>query len=126
MSRPPDICRYCGGRIVKTKSRVLYGRGSVQRNHLSMCNAYVGCHKGTDPPMGRVANTVLRLKRKETHEVFDHFWKSRGWTRSAAYRWLAKQLGVPEEKAHIAMMEMDECEQVIRLCRGLENRKEAA
>ena len=75
--------------------------------------------------MGKVANTVLRLNRQFTHQVFDNFWKERGWTRSAAYRWLAQSLQIPEERAHIGMMEMDECDAVIRLCRDYKD-KEAA
>lgn len=121
----PEICRYCGGKIIKSKSRVLYGRGSETIYLCTMCNAYVGCYRGTDIPMGRVANTVLRLKRQETHQVFDAFWKKQNWTRSAAYRWLAQSLQVPEGDAHIGMMEMDGCERVIRLCREYKQ-KEAA
>lgn len=45
---------------------------------------------------------------------------------SAAYRWLAKSLQVSEENAHIGMMEMDDCERVIRLCRDYKNNEEAA
>ena len=82
----------------------------------TMCNAYVGCYKGTDQPMGKVANTVLRLKRQETHQVFDRFWKGRGWTRSAAYRWLAKQMKLPAELAHIGGFEMEQCQRLISLC----------
>lgn len=26
--RIPKICRYCGGKIIKSKSRVLYGKGN--------------------------------------------------------------------------------------------------
>lgn len=77
--------------------------------------------------MGKVANTVLRLKRQETHRIFDRFWREQGWTRSAAYRWLAQNLHLKEHETHIGMMEMDECEQVIRLCRKYgKHKKEAA
>ena len=90
------------------------------------CNAYVGCYPDGSP-MGKVANTVLRLKRQETHRIFDQFWRAQGWTRSAAYRWLAQNLHLKEHEAHIGMMEMDECEQVIRLCRKCgKYKKEAA
>ena len=119
------ICRYCGGKIIKSKSRVLYGKGSDTIYLCTMCNAYVGWYKGTDKPMGKVANTVLRLKRQETHQIFDAFWKKQGWTRSAAYRWLARSLQVSEENAHIGMMEMDECETVARLCRDYKNEEAA-
>ena len=123
--RIPKICRYCGGKIIKSKTHVLYGKGNETIYLCTMCNAYVGCYPGTDKPMGKVANTVLRLKRQETHQVFDALWKKQGWTRSAAYRWLAKSLQMSEENAHIGMMEMDDCERVIRLCRDYKNSKEA-
>ena len=98
--RIPKICRYCGGKIIKSKTHVLYGKGNETIYLCTMCNAYVGCYPGTDKPMG--------------------------WTRSAAYRWLAKSLQVSEENAHIGMMEMDDCERVIRLCRDYKNNEEAA
>jgi hypothetical protein len=120
----PTVCRYCGGKIIKTTTRALYPKGNEPIYLCTMCNAYVGCYKGTDKPMGKVANTVLRLKRQETHRIFDSFWKAQGWSRSAAYRWLSRQLQIPEEDTHIALMEMDECEKIIRLCRN--NQKEAA
>ena len=39
----PTICRYCGGKIIKTKTRVLYGKGNQTIYLCTMCNAYVGC-----------------------------------------------------------------------------------
>lgn len=124
--RIQKICQYCDGKVVKSKSRVLYGKGNETIYLCTTCNAYVGCYKGTEKPMGRVANTVLRLKRQETHQIFDAFWKKQGWTRSAAYRWLAGALGLPVGEAHIGMLEMDGCEKVIRLCRDYVVKKEGA
>lgn len=121
--KTPTVCRYCGGRIIKSTTRVLYPKGSAPIYLCVNCNAYVGCYPdGT--PMGKVANTVLRLKRQETHRIFDRFWREQGWSRSAAYRWLAQSLHLKEQEAHIGMMEMDECEQLIQLCR--KHNKEAA
>ena len=57
--RSPTVCRYCGGKIVKTNSRVLYGKGNQTIYLCTMCNAYAGCYAGTDKPMGKVANPVL-------------------------------------------------------------------
>ena len=129
----PTICRYCGGVIRLAPARKIYG-ASTDRLGLAgeniylcqNCNARVACHKGTNRPLGNVANEVLRLKRVETHQVFDTFWQGQGWTRSAAYRWLARELHLSEENAHIGMMEMDECEAVIRLCQSRQNTKETA
>lgn len=84
------------------------------------CNARVGCHRGTTRPLGNVANEVLQLKRMETHQVFDAFWKGRHMSRTAAYKWLSKKMGLPEEKTHIGGFEMDQCQQVIDICRQIE------
>lgn len=122
----PTICRYCGGKIIKSTTRALYPKGSEPIYLCVNCNAYVGCYPDGSP-MEKVANTVLRLKRQETHRIFDRFWREQGWTRSAAYRWLAQNLHLKEHETHIGMMEMDECEQVIRLCRKYgKHKKEAA
>ncbi len=90
------------------------------------CNARVGCHKGTRRPLGNVANEVLRLKRMETHQVFDAFWKKRGMSRTKAYRWLAEQMGLPEAKAHIGGFEMEQCQQLIELCRKEKHERSSA
>ena len=67
--------------------------------------------------MGDLANEVLRLKRIETHQVFDAYWTERGMSRTQAYRWLAKKMHLPERKAHIGGFEMHQCQKLIDLCR---------
>lgn len=119
------ICRYCGGKVVLTDASAIYGKGNDPIYLCTNCNAYVGCHKGTTRPLGKLANAALRMKRQETHGIFDAFWKARGWNRSGAYIWLARGMSLSEDDAHIGNFEMDECEQVIHLCRAQE-KKEAA
>ena len=121
----PTICRYCGGRVRKGTSREIYEKGNQLIYICTNCNAFVMCHEDTGLPMGKLANAVLRMKRRETHDVFDEFWRSRDWKRQDAYGWLAKAMKIPESEAHIANFEMDECAQVISLCREYE-KKEAA
>lgn len=65
--KTPTICRYCGGKVILTTARAIYGKGDDPIYLCTMCNAYVGCYKGTTTPMGKPANAVLRLKRQETH-----------------------------------------------------------
>lgn len=128
----PEICRYCGGVIRLVPAENIYGEAAAKRLGLvgesiyqcQNCNARVGCHKGTTRPLGNVANETLRLKRMETHQVFDDYWRRRGMTRTAAYRWLAKHLHLSVEQTHIGSFEMDQCQQVINLCQKEE--KEAA
>ena len=119
-----EICRYCGSVIRLVPARAVYG-SSVKRLGLEKeyiyqcqnCNARVGCHKGTTRPLGYVANETLRLKRMETHQVFDALWKEKGMTRTKGYHWLAEQMGLPARLTHIGGFEMDQCQQVIGLCK---------
>lgn len=119
-----EICRYCGGVIRLVPAQVVYGsavkRLGLEKEYIYQCqncNARVGCHKGTTRALGQVANETLRLKRIETHQVFDAFWKYKGMSRTKGYRWLAEQMGLPERLAHIGGFEMDQCQKVIDLCR---------
>lgn len=131
--KKPEICRYCGGVIRMVPAEQIYGMTAAKRLGLvgeniyqcQNCNARVGCHKGTMRPLGDVANEALRLKRIETHHVFDAYWKSQNMTRSGAYRWLSQQMRIPAKQAHIGGFEMDQCQQVIDMC-GAQLRQEAA
>ena len=128
--KSPTICRYCGGVIRLVSAETVYGASTARLGNenekiyqCQNCGARVGCHKGTDRPLGNVANEILRLKRIEAHQVFDGLWKRRKMSRTAAYRWLAKEMDLPMRIAHIGGFEMDQCQKVIDLCR---NEKEAA
>ena len=130
--RKPEICRYCGGVIRLVPAKQVLGapakRLGLEGESLYQCqncNARVGCHKGTDQPLGNVANETLRLKRMESHKVFDAFWKARHMTRHNAYKWLSQQMRLPMNETHIAGFEMDQCQAVIELC-GAEEREGAA
>ena len=80
----PTICRYCGGVVHLVPATKIYGfaakRLGIENEKFYQCqncNARVGCHKGSTRPFGNLANEVLRLKRMETHQVFDAFGKRR-------------------------------------------------
>ena len=130
--RDNDICRYCGGVIKMVPARTIYGASTERLGmdgeyiyQCQNCNARVGCHKGTTRPLGNVANEVLRLKRMETHRVFDAHWKQQGMSRTKGYRWLAAELHLPEGRAHIGGFEMDQCQKVIELCGTMEDEEAA-
>lgn len=127
------ICRYCGGIIRTVPAKSIYGdstkRLGMEREFIYQCqncNARVGCHKGTLRPLGNVANEVLRLKRMETHQVFDTFWRGKGMGRTQAYKWLSLQMHLSEKRTHIGGFEMDQCQRVIELCRKNNQYQEAA
>ena len=128
----PTICRYCGGVIKLIPAKMVYGESTrrlgMEGEYLYQCqncNARVGCHKGTTRPLGNVANEVLRLKRMEAHRVFDALWKSGRMTRTGAYRWLAGELHLRPDRAHIGGFEMDQCQKVIELCERINNEEAA-
>ena len=120
----------CRVRVVPAEQ--IYSKAAAERLNLQNeyihqcqnCNARVGCHKGTKRPLGSVANETLRLKRMETHHVFDGFWRRKGMTRTQAYRWLAEKLDLPVKRTHIGGFEMDQCQMTIDLC-NVEEEKEA-
>ena len=107
----PKICRYCGGIIRLVPASTIYG-ASAERLGMTdekvyqcqNCNARVGCHHGTTRPLGNVANEVLRLKRMETHRVFDAFWRSRAMSRTQAYQWLAGRWSCRNQKPTLAAL----------------------
>ena len=77
------------------------------------CGAWVGVHKGTDKPLGRLANAELRKWKIKAHAAFDPLWKSKKMSRGAAYRHLRDKLGIDKSKCHIGMFDVDMCKRVI-------------
>lgn len=67
--------------------------------------------------MGRLADAHLRQAKLKAHEAFDPIWKGRKMSRSKAYGWLAKQLGISREETHIGMFDLETCRLVIEICR---------
>lgn len=113
-------CPYCGGAAVLQDSAVLYhghsyGNAWVCENYPE-CDAYVGCHRGTDEPLGRLANWELREFKKAAHACFDHLWQDGPMNRTQAYAWLAAKLAIPEDDCHIGMFDVDTCRRVSVLC----------
>lgn len=100
-------CPYCGGKPKLQDSIVIYrvrSYGMVWTcENYPECDTYVGCHKGTNKPLGTFANAELRHIRNVGHACFDRIWKSRLMTRTQAYSWLANRLLIPKDKTHFAM-----------------------
>lgn len=92
------------------------------------CGAYVGCHKGTDRPLGTPANTQLRDARIKLHNLMvDPLWENavssvgyrpedaravaiiRNTARARVYAFLAWKLGIDKEDCHVAMFTLEQC-----------------
>ena len=108
-------CQYCKKPAKFVDSKIIYGKSYGMIYLCKECNAYVGVHKGTNRPLGILANAELREWKKKAHASFDPLWKTKLMTRREAYEWLAKQMGKSLEKCHIGMFDVSECEQVVDL-----------
>lgn len=109
----PPVCPYCGKPAVftPTSSEVYHGRDYGPLWICRPCLAWVGCHKGTRQPLGRLADAELRKAKLAAHAVFDPLWKSGRMTRKEAYRRLAKAMGLAEPP-HMGEMDLNMCQRV--------------
>lgn len=120
------LCAYCQKPTKLVGGDVIYPHrpdlADKKFYRCAPCEAYVGCHKGTETPLGRVANAELRKAKMDAHGAFDPLWKEDGMSRKEAYVWLREAMGLSEDECHIGLMDVEACLKVIRLC----DRKRAA
>lgn len=121
-------CPYCGSKVLLKDASFIYHINKSNSwgkvwvcSSFPKCNSYVGCHKGTEIPLGRLANERLRTLKMEAHKQFDPIWKSGLMSRKEAYRWLADMLGIPTDECHIGMFDIKMCQKVIHLCKKQDN-----
>ncbi|MBR1567113.1 MAG: DUF3268 family zinc-finger domain-containing protein [Oscillospiraceae bacterium] len=119
MKKKNVYCDYCGRRAEYVDSKIIYGKSYGMIYLCRNCMAYVGVHKGTSKPLGRLANAELRHWKKLAHAFFDPLWKFGRFKgrRNDAYGWLSKKMGLPIEKTHIGMFDVQQCRQVVEICR---------
>ena len=125
------ICPYCNGKTEYIDSSYIYGRSYGMIYICKPCDAYVGVHKGTDKALGRLADKELRKSKKQAHYYFDQIAKTKlinkiwnKWipnisNRNKAYKWLAIQLDMDEKFCHIGMMDVEQCNKVVNVCKPL-------
>lgn len=121
MTTQPPICPYCGKPSERVTGADVYRHRSDLRAKVIYrclpCKAHVGCHDGTDKPLGRLANAELRAAKMKAHAAFDPIWKGQAkQVRSEAYGWLAAELGIPKRDCHIGMFDVATCDRVISIC----------
>lgn len=113
------ICDYCGKPAQFVDSALVYhGHSYGMVYYCPDCQAWVGVHKGTDRPLGRLADAELRRWKRIAHMNFDRIWRNnRRMSRKKAYEWLSSQMGLPAEETHIGMFDVGRCKEVIALCK---------
>lgn len=112
------VCPYCKCLTKYVSAEKIYGKGVKDYGMLywcQPCDAYVGCHKGTDQALGRLAKWDLRRAKKDAHAAFDPIWKLNYMTRAEAYLWLAQALQIDSQWCHIGMFNTKTCNQVTTL-----------
>lgn len=106
-------CNYCGRRAERVTGADVYaGRADLADKFFYRCrpcDARVGCHPGTDRPLGALATRELRRMRIVVHDVFDRLWQSKQMTRGQAYAWLRAELGLGPDECHIGMFDERRC-----------------
>lgn len=117
-------CPYCNGATEYVDSEMVYGRSYGMIYYCKPCGAWVGVHRGTDKALGRLANKDLRQWKQAAHKYFDPLWQkkmqqgfSKKKARHKAYQWLSEQLKFPVEETHIGMFDVDQCKQVVEICK---------
>jgi len=112
------ICPYCKQKTEFVDSEIIYGKSYGMIYLCKPCDAYCGVHKGTDVALGRLANKELREWKKKAHHYFDVLWQSTLMTRSEAYDWLSKNMGIEKAHTHIGMFNVDSCTKVVELSKA--------
>ena len=117
------MCPYCGAKAQLKDSAIVYhvrsyGMAYVCSNY-PQCDAYVGVHKGSDVPLGRLADAELREWKMRAHQAFDPLWKSGKYSRRKAYFIASDIMGKPVEETHIGMFDVQECKNLIVGLRGM-------
>jgi hypothetical protein len=117
----PDltICMECGSQAKLAGGEAVYPHRPdlfSKRFWTCGCGAYVGCHPGTENPLGYPAGPEARKARNAAHAAFDPIWRSKQMTRSEAYKWLASELGQSASKTHISWMDEPTARRVVKLC----------
>lgn len=103
-----------------------------------VCGGHVGCHPGTQKPLGTPATKELRDARSKLHEqMFDPLWKTAveagGYTettcqqrkrirqraRHRVYAYLADRLGLTRDECHIGMFNLEQCRAAWKALQGV-------
>lgn len=119
-------CPYCGSDANLVHGNAVYPHRpdlfNLKFYQCKPCEAYVGCHKGTDNPLGILANKDTRMARSRAHMAFDPIWRSGKMARHEAYLKLSKFMGKEVSETHIGMFNNEECLKVVKFSQAYESR----
>lgn len=101
----PDTCNVCGSEHVRIAHHLeIYGKAYGHWPWAVLCDkchSYVGLHKGTDIPMGTLAEADTRAARGTAKKLFIRFVQERDeWTWNNAYATLAYEMQLSRDECH--------------------------
>jgi ssDNA-binding Zn-finger/Zn-ribbon topoisomerase 1 len=110
-------CPYCGGNVSLVSSSIVYNGRDFGLIYLCdnypSCDAYVGVHKGTNRPLGRLANAELREWKKKAHAAFNPLYESGEMNRKQAYKLMQSLMNMDDKEAHIGKFDIEQCKTLI-------------
>ena len=81
------------------------------------CDTYVGVHRLTMRPMGRMAGRETRSLRMKAHRELDPLWREHGYDRNYVYRCLSEDIGYAGTAMHISDLSDDELRSLVEAAR---------
>ena len=111
------VCPYCGNTPEFVDSSAVYNTSYGMIYLCRPCRAWVGVHRGTRRALGCLANEELRAWKHCAHGCFDPIWREGPLNRMEAYEWLAREMDIERDRCHIGMFNVDECKEVINICK---------
>ncbi|VWD55868.1 zinc-finger-containing protein [Burkholderia contaminans] len=109
----PTTCPYDGGPVEIVNNSAIYGREYGEWPWAFLCRSY-RAYVGPAIPLGTLADEPTRDARKRAKAAFNPIWQSGAMTRTDAYIWLARQLGIENhEECHIGWFDVATCDRVV-------------
>lgn len=105
-------CPNCGTPAKLVNSTVVYGKDYGPLwicGNYPKCDCYCGCHKGTNEPLGTMADKETRELRKKVHAAFDPLWKYGPMRRHEAYGLLSAAMLIEPAECHVGMFNSMRC-----------------
>lgn len=124
--RTSTLCLHCGSTCqIQTGDKVYkspHSRSRFAMHKFHVCpscsDSYVGCHEGTDIPLGFAANRETRMARSRLHDqMLDPLWAdapNRKEGRANVYRFLTYVMDL-HEAAHIGDFSIEQCREAWRI-----------
>ena len=77
------------------------------------CSSRVSVHKGTNIPMGTLANSEVGQQRKQVHRSLETIFGKNKRGKEMSHIWLSKILNIKD--AHVGNFDLETCEKVLKI-----------